>query len=45
MGLYFPEWRIPILDKGDNQIGDAFEYAEKAIHRLETLGVEIEQQK
>jgi len=36
------EFHIPILDKADNQIGDAFEYAEEAIRRLETLRGEIE---
>jgi hypothetical protein len=37
------EFKIPILDKADNQIGDAFEYAEEAIHRLEKLREKIEQ--
>jgi hypothetical protein len=36
------EFKIPILDKADNQIGDAFEYAAEAIHRLEKLREEIE---
>jgi hypothetical protein len=36
------ELQMPIIDKGGNEIGDAFEYASAAIHRLELLRDEIE---
>lgn len=36
------ELELPILDKADIQIGDAFEYADEAIHKLEILREKIE---
>jgi hypothetical protein len=36
------EYRLPMLDKSDNKVGDAFEYAERAITALEHFLSKIE---
>lgn len=37
------EYQLPVLDKSDNKVGDAFECAERAITALESFRSKIEQ--